>query len=80
MARGKNQLQGAALAAAVRQSIGRATLTDRVYNALRRRTTPETLATVEADLLAEFAGDSELLAAARAAFDLLKGEAKNEQG
>lgn len=75
MARGKNQLQGAALAAAVRQSIGRATLTDRVYNALRRRTTPETLATVEADLLAEFAGDPELLAAARSAFDLLKGGA-----
>lgn len=71
----RKPLQGAALAAAIRQAAGRATLTDRVYTALRRRTTPETLDAAAAFLLDEFSGDDELLAATREAVDILKGGA-----
>lgn len=71
----RKPLQGAALAAAIRQAVGRATLTDRVYTALRRRTTPETLDAAAAFLLDEFSGDDELLAATREAVDILKGGA-----
>ena len=73
MTRAKAPLQGAALAATIRQAVGRATLTDKVYTALRRRTTPESLAAAEAELLASFADDEELQEATREAIALLKG-------